>query len=166
MMWHWWQCQWHQVIKMSCCTFLQLSLPKECYGTIFDTIGMMWCLCYNSFWLSWLNKYIGAIVHAIGIMWPKSHVASLFNHQQTNGMVSLMTLLASYDTDTSISGITWPKGYVAPHFSHLDLRNAVVPLMMPLASCDQNCCISFWLSWPKRWNGVIDNTLWVMWHWH
>ena len=28
------------------------------------------------------------------------------------------------------------KGHVVPHFHHLDLRNIMVPLPMPLASCD------------------------------
>ena len=28
------------------------------------------------------------------------------------------------------------KGHVAPHFDCLELRNSVIPFMMPLASCD------------------------------
>ena len=40
----------------------------------------------------------------------KCHVALSFDDPNlTDGMVPLMTLLVSYDTDTSISGITWPK---------------------------------------------------------
>ena len=74
----------------------------------------------------------------------------------------------SHDADTGVYGITWPKSYVAPHFDHLDLRIALVPLMMPLLSCDtdigtncitwpkKSCCTSFWLSWTKECNGVIS----------
>ena len=52
------------------------------------------------------------------------------------------------------------KCHIAPHFNFLDLRNAVVPLMMLLALCDagansvtspkEACCISFQLSLPKE----------------
>ena len=52
------------------------------------------------------------------------------------------------------------KSYVALHFIH-DLRNAVVPLMKPWASCTNtipgavtwpkmSCCMSFWVCWPKE----------------
>ena len=27
-------------------------------------------------------------------------------------------------------------------------------------------CISFWLSWPSKWNGAIYYTVGIMWHWH
>ena len=74
------------------------------------------------------------------------------------------------------------KSHVAPHFSFLDLRNAMVPVMTPLASCHTNTntngipwikkssCISFWLSWPNKWNSTMDCTV-IMWHccknqWH
>ena len=58
-----------------------------------------------------------AAAGASGITWPKRHVASHFYHFDiSNGMVPLMTLLASCDTDNSISGITGPKHYVAQIF--------------------------------------------------
>ena len=65
-------------------------------------------LCCTSFWLSWLNKCNGAIDDVISTTWPKSHVTSHFALDLTNGMVPLMTLLASHNTDTSINCTTWP----------------------------------------------------------
>ena len=55
--------------------------------------------------------------------------------------------------------------------------------MMPLALCyadagttritwpKMSCCISFWLSWPNKWNGVIGDTVgfmiqWCQLQWH
>ena len=56
-----------------------------------------------------------------------------------------MMLFASCDADENVIDIMWCKQYVMqtmvlhnqkchviPHIHHLDLRNAVVPLMMPL----------------------------------
>ena len=45
-------------------------------------------------------------------------------------MVPLTQPLASCDTDAN--GITLPQSHVAPHVNCFDLRNAVVPLMMPV----------------------------------
>ena len=71
--------------------------------------------------------------------------------------------LVSCDADASINGVTWPKGHVAPHFSCLDVRNAMLPLMMQSASCDTNdiilpkvsCGTSFWSAWCKEYNDAI-----------
>ena len=41
------------------------------------------------------------------------------------------------------------KGHVTPHFDCLDLRNAMVPLTIPLASHDLNACASD-VIWPKH----------------
>ena len=54
-----------------------------------------------------------------------------------------------------------------------------MPLIMPLASHDaaagisgwhhisqKSCCISFWSFCHKKWNGAIDDTVGIMWHWH
>ena len=38
--------------------------------------------------------------------------------------------------------------YAAPHFDCLDLRKAMVPLMMPLASCDVDAS-AIGITWPK-----------------
>ena len=107
-----------------------------------------------------------------GMTLPKSHIASPFHHLElANGMVQLITLMALCDTDTSISGITWPKrlcwnsfdyiyqinalvslmiplashdqkGHIASPFDHLGLPNGMVPLMTLLASCDTDTSIS------------------------
>ena len=61
------------------------------------------------------------------------------------------------------------KSNDVPHIDCLNLRNTMVPLMMPLASCytdahgiiwpKNSCCISFQLSWPMEFSGAIV----VMW---
>ena len=69
----------------------------------------------------------------------KSCIASPFGHLDlTNGMVPLMTVLALCDTDTTINGITWPK---------------------------KLCCISFSLSWLKKWSSDIDDAIVITWYW-
>ena len=73
------------------------------------------------------------------IIWPKCDVASHFNHLDlTNGMVPLMTLLASCNSDTSISGITWSK---------------------------MSCCTLFESSWPNECIHAIDNTIGITCYW-
>ena len=62
-----------------------------------------------------------------------------------NVMVPLTVPLALCGT----SGIAWLKSHVfAPHFDNLNQRNAVVPLMMPLTSCDPVSCINC-ITWWK-----------------
>ena len=46
----------------------------------------------------------------------------------------------SFDADAN--NIMWPKMVMAPYFDHLNLRNAMVPLMTPLASYAA-------MPWPK-----------------
>ena len=66
---------------------------------------------------------------------PKSHIASPFDQfDLTNGLVPLMTLLASCNTDTSMNGITEPKSYVAHCFKCLDQMKTVVVLTTWLTS--------------------------------
>ena len=67
------------------------------------------------------------------------------------------------------------KSHVAPHFNCLDLRNAIVPLIMIFASCDHwfqfqghqmtkmSCCTSFQLPWLMECNGAIENTVGFTW---
>ena len=83
----------------------------------------------TSFLSSWPKECNGTINDAIGIMWY-----------------------------TSARGITSPKMHVAHHFNCLDIRNVMVPLTIPSASCDpgadaygvtwpkKSCCTSFWFS--------------------
>ena len=51
-------------------------------------------------------------------------------------MLLLTELLESCDANTCANGVNDQKGHAAPHFNYLDLWNAMVPLMTPLASCD------------------------------
>ena len=49
-----------------------------------------------------------------------------------------MVLLASFDADVGASGIIIPKSHVAPNFDYLDVRNAVMPFVIPLAIYNTN----------------------------
>ena len=53
-----------------------------------------------------------------------------------------MKPLALYDASDAINCITWPKSCVVPHFNHLDLRNTIIPFMMPSAPCDSDASAS------------------------
>ena len=54
----------------------------------------------------------------------------------------LLTPMPVASSDTDENGITQPKGHVVHYFSCLNQRNAVMPLMMLLASCDTNASAS------------------------
>ena len=66
------------------------------------------------------------------------------------------------------------KHHVAPHFNCLDLRNTMVPLMMPLILCDsggngvrlpkETWYISFQLSFPKETNDAIYDAIGIISH--
>ena len=69
---------------------------------------------------------------------------------------TIMILLALHVANAY--DVTGPKSHIAPHLKHLDLRNSVLPIMMPLASPDasdnakgvtwqkKSSCPSVWLS--------------------
>ena len=67
------------------------------------------------------------------------------------------------------------KSHVAPHFDHLDSRNALMPLILLLASYNVDAstngvtcplfCTSFQLPWPKEYNGAVGNTIGITLHW-
>ena len=67
----------------------------------------------------------------------KSHDAPPFDHLDlTNGMVPLMTPLASCDNDTSIMALNDQNCYNAHCFNCLDLMNTMMLLTMALPSHD------------------------------
>ena len=53
-------------------------------------------------------------------------------------MVPFTMLSVSHDAENGTKASHEQKSYVAHHFKHLDLRNVMVPLMVPSASCDAN----------------------------
>ena len=148
---------------------LYLILPVLTYGMQWSywqqcqhSVTLTWCqwcqwprkLCSTSFQLSWLKRCNSAIF--IPLASCNAHKsASVAPHwfiNLMNGMVPLMTLLASHDTDTNISvdyvrgsqdtdgsGITWPKCHVA--FPFIALTNGMVPLMTLLALWDTDTSI-------------------------
>ena len=78
-------------LEKSCYTSFQLSLPKECNGTIDDTVSVLW---------GW-----SMVSHN-----QESHVVPPFDScDLRNTMVPLMTMLVSCNTNTGANGISWPK---------------------------------------------------------
>ena len=76
---------------------------------------------------------------ASGITWPKRSCSSPFDHLDlTDGMVPLMTLLETCDSDISINGFPWPK---------------------------ELCCTSFYLSWLNKCSGAINDAIHITWWW-
>ena len=71
-----------------------------------------------------------------GITWPQSSCTSFWSSWLSNGMVALMTLLASCDTPAS------------------------------MVSHDQKlCCTLFQLTCPNDYNATIDNAIGITWCW-
>ena len=138
---HWWLCDANTKTigvtwpHKSCCISFQLCWCKEWNVAGFDAIDIMWyqhqCLCYISIWLSWLNKGIVPLMMPVapcdgdaggnGITWPEYSCSSAFEHLYiTSGMMSLMTMLESCDTDTSIMALHDQKCCITYCFNHLD----------------------------------------------
>ena len=179
--------------QKSCCTQFQLSLTwgmqwYHCryychYVTLMPTPMATYDQKSNlesSF--SWYNLRNGVVplmmllaaydtdASANGIKLPQSHATSHFNCLYLrNAIVQFLMPLASGLTNTSAN--------FAPHFDYLTNTNGVVALVMPLASHDtdagangiqwpkSNVSSKFWSSWPNKWNGPIDDTVGLMWHW-
>ena len=102
----------------------------------------------------------------------KKSCSSPFDHLDLkDGIVPLMTLLASCDTGTNINGITWPKGYITHCFNYLDLMSAMVLLTMALAAHNvdsvppgsyirkNSCCISFYSAVPLMMPAMSCNVI-------
>ena len=82
-----------------------------------------------------------------GITQPKESCCTLFSlswHKECNG--SIDNVIGIMLCQSGANGVTWPKSHTVLHFDYLDLRHAVVPLTMPLASSDVHAS-------PK---GIID----------
>ena len=77
----------------------------------------------------------------------KSHIATLFDHLDPgNVMVPLTMLLTIHYANDSTSGITRQTVMLHLILIVIDLKNAVVPLMMPSVSHNSNTDITL----PKR----------------
>ena len=126
------------------------------------------------------SHFILTIYNANGITWPKKSCCILFIYhpELTPAVVSLTMPSASHAANASTQCSTRPKSHLVPHFNYLDLTNEVVPLMILLASPDDDagangitewkkwCHISCWSSWPNKWNGAIADTVGIIWHWN
>ena len=76
--------------KKSCCASFQWSWPKECSGTIDDSISITW--------------------HPMATHDQKSHVTTHFICPVLrNSLAQFTTLSTSCDVDADDIGITWPK---------------------------------------------------------
>ena len=143
--------------------------------------------CYTSFHLSWSKECNGATDDAISIMWcqfqwhhmTNSHVAPHFKCLDLRNIMLLLVMqLMSHDTDDGTIGVIWPKKVMLHlNFDNLDLRNAILWLMMLSAAHDsdtsinsirwpkKSCCISFWLSQPRKWMVWLRMPFGIRWHW-
>ena len=75
-------------------------------------------------------------------------------------LVSVSCAIDSISCDAAVMASHDPESHVAPHFDYLDLRNILLPLIMPLVSCDTDTSINgitFQMSGNKECNGPIDN---------
>ena len=105
--------------------------------------------CCTSFWSSFPREFNGAIYNAICIIWPKRSCFMSFQSPRSKEFSG-----AIYDAIGIIYCWYWcqccrmTKSNVAPHFDHLDLKNSVVPFMIPLASCDADTNASG-VTWQK-----------------
>ena len=50
-----------------------------------------------------------------------------------------------------------PKSHIAPHFNHPELRNVMVPFMMPLTACYANAMVTVvtWYWWQCQWQDMM-----------
>ena len=89
----------------------------------------------------WWSHWHHMMVMLVPVAWhAKKSCSSPFNHLNiTDGMVPLMTLLASCDTNRSINGISWLKGL---------------------------CYTSFWWSSLNKCSCSIDDTISITWCWY
>ena len=130
------QCQWHHVMPMASQKKGHSALHFNCFnlsnavvplmkllasfGTDASANGVKWPKSHVAFHFNYLDlSNVMLPFYAIGIMWchqqssgstwpKKLHLIYDFL-DLANGMIPLMTLLASCDTDTNINGITWPN---------------------------------------------------------
>ena len=92
--------------------------------------------------MQWYHWWCHNLQHHVMPMAPhdqKSYITCPFDHfDLSSGMLPLIMLLESCDTDTSINAITWPK---------------------------KLSCISFWLFWLNKCSGAIDDASGITWCW-
>ena len=122
----WCWCQWHQMTKKSCSISFQLSWPKECNGDVHNMIWIKWSMLVpmvsqDQKWMQWCHWW--CCLHHILL-------APMQWHLKTPTPIPL----ASFNANADASGIAWQK-IITPHFNWPNLMNAMVLLMMLLASC-------------------------------
>ena len=102
---------WHLRAILIFGTYIVITCYTWCWGAINDTIAFLMLR-----WLLWVI-FVAVLLQVLASV-----------------SCTMTKPLKSCDADAT--GITWPKNHVASHFICLNIRNAVVPLMMLLASCD------------------------------
>ena len=113
------QWQWHHMTKRSCCILFLWYWPKGCNGAI-----------DNAFQCHMMPTPVSRPLHD-----QKSPVALHFNCiELRNITVPLIIASVSWKVHVNANGVIWQEKHIAPHFDHLDLRNAMMSLIMPLAS--------------------------------
>ena len=166
--------------KKSWCTLFWSSRHDKCSVAIYDAIGITWCQpsgvmcpktssCTSFNHLDIRNVMLPLIMlsashyistHGTGIIIPKMSCCTSFQLSwpvECNDVISITLCQHQHQWHHMT------KCYVAPHFDNLDVRNAVVWLVMLPASCDADASTSsitwskksyftsFWLTWPRKW---------------
>ena len=66
-----------------------------------------------------------------------------------NAKGPLTNRLALHDANSGTNGVSDQKSHAAHHYDWHDLRNVMVPMMIPLVSCDTDVNTSG-ITWPKK----------------
>ena len=131
------------------------------------------CACLHHVYLcTYMYRYLHICIHA--------HVMCMYVQTYTCQPTYIHIHIAyihtseSHEANTGVMASHDQKSKVAPHYSHLDLRNAVVPLTVLLASGgtsangvtwpQKSCCNSFISSLPEKCNGIIDYIVNITWY--
>ena len=119
--------------KTFCCISFSLSWPKGCNGIIDNAISIAWHW-YSCQWCHMAKKVMLSLISIIltqGMLW--CHWWCCWSQ--------VMPVLAQCFYLTKKSCCTY--------FSHLDLRNAMLVLMMLATSCDANARVNVNI-WPNK----------------
>ena len=117
----------------------QLSWPKKCNSAIDDAVGIMWC------WSQWCHKTKRHVAYHFNCLYLKKQLCHLWCcwHHVT----LILTPVTSCNTNTNC--IIWCQ-------CQWQLCHDTKKVMLYV----------IWLSWPKEFNGDIENADSIMWCQH
>ena len=155
---------------------LFILFQKSKVVTYFNTLYFIWIVLTCE--MQWCHQWCPLYHMMLMPMASNDHICHVtcnFNCLDLrNAMLPLMTwhhlTLKSVSMASHDQNPDGQTSHVANYFNHLNLRNSVVLLTMPLASCytnasnnditwpENSCSTSFLSSWPKEWIGATDKS--------